>query len=180
MVLRLRKSLYHLKQSSHVWHGTFKDCLIWIGFVASRVDRGLFVVEDQGTVVAAVGKYLDDLIIIANEGLIGQIMDQMKEKFQMHDLGVVFFYLGMNIERNREHHTIDSHQHSYIRRILAQFRRNESRPVATPMVIKLNKRKPDKEACDPTIYQSMVRSLMYAMTANRPDIAHASCTGECA
>jgi hypothetical protein len=40
----------------------------------------------------------------------------------MHDLGSVSCYLGMNIERNREHHTIHIHQHSYIRTILAKFR----------------------------------------------------------
>jgi len=50
---------------------------------------------------------------------------------------------------------------------------DESRPVATPMAMKLHKRKPDEEACDPTIYQSMIGSLMYAMTATRPDIAYA-------
>jgi len=175
MVLRLRKSLYGLKQSSHVWYGTFKDLVISIGFEASRVDGGLFVLhnKDQDIVVAAVVLYVDDLLIIANEGLIGQIKDQMKKRFRMHDLGSVSFYLGMNIERNREHHTIDIHQHSNIRTTLAQFRMDESRPVATPMAMKLHKRKPDEEPCDPTIYQSMIGSLMYAMTATRPDNAYA-------
>jgi hypothetical protein len=176
MVLRLRKSLYGLKQSSQVWYGTFKDFVIWIGFVASRVDRGLFLLcgkEDYGIVVAAVVLYVDDLLINANKGLIGQIKEQMKMMFQLHDLRSVSFYLGMNIECNWEHHTIDIHQHSYIRPILAKFRMDESIPVATPMVIKLHKRKPDEEACDRTIYQSMIGSLTYAMTPTQPDIAYA-------
>jgi hypothetical protein len=97
----------------------------------------------------------------------------MKNRFRMHDLGSVSFYLGMNIERNREHHTIHIHQQSYIRKTLAKFRMDESRPVATPMAMKLHKRKPDEEACDPTIYHSMIRSLMYTITATRPDIAYA-------
>jgi len=150
----LRKSLYGLKQSSHVWYGTFKDFVISIGFEASRVDGGVFVLHnmDQDIVVAAVVLYVDDHLIIANEGLIGQIKDQMKKRFRMHDLGSVSFYLGMNIECNREHHTIDIHQHSYIRTILAKFRMDESMPVAMPMAMKLHKRKPDEEACNPTIY----------------------------
>jgi len=135
MVLLLRMFLYGLKQTSHVWYGTFKGFAISFGFEPSRLDGGLFVLQgmDQGTVVAAVVLYVDDLLITASEGLIGQIKDQMKKRFQIHDLGSVSFYLGMNIERIWEHHTIDVHQHSYIRTILAKFRMHESRPVATPM-----------------------------------------------
>jgi hypothetical protein len=79
----------------------------------------------------------------------------------------------MNIERDREHHMIDIHQHSYIRTLLEKSRMDESRPVATSLAMMLHKRKPNKEACDPTIYQSMIGSLLYAMTATRPDLAYA-------
>jgi hypothetical protein len=176
MVLHLRKSRYGLKQSSHDWHGTLKDFMILIGFVASHVDGGLFVLhdkEDHGTVIAAVVLYVHDLLIIANEGLIGQIKDQMKRRFPMHDLGSVSFYLGMNIECNREHHTINIHQDRCIRTILAKFRMDESRSVATPLAMKLHKRQPDEDTSDPTIYQSMIGCLMYVMTATRPEIAYA-------
>jgi len=174
MVLSLRKSLHGLKQSSHVSYSTLKDFVISIGFVASRVDAGLLILHDKDyDIVAAVVLYVDDLLIIANKGLIGQMKDQMKKRFRMHNLGSVSFYLGMNIERNRMHHTIDIHQHSYIQTILAKFRMDESRPVATPMPMKLHRMKPDEEACNLTIYQSMIGSLMYAMTATRPDIAYA-------
>jgi hypothetical protein len=110
MVLCLIKSLYGLTQSSHICYGTFKEFMISIGFVASRVDGGLFVLEDHGIVIAAVILYVNDLLIIANEGFIGQIKNQMKKRFRMHDLGSVFFNLGMNVERNREHHTMSPHQ----------------------------------------------------------------------
>jgi hypothetical protein len=128
--------------------------------------------DDHGIVVAGVVLYLDDLYIIANKNLMGQIKDQMKKRFRMHDRRSVSFYLGMNMERNWEHQMIDIHQHSYSRTILAKFRMNESRPLTTPMAMKLQKRKPDEAACDPTVYQSMMGSLMYAMTATRPDIAY--------
>jgi len=96
MVLRLRKSLYSLRQSSHIWYGTFKYFVISFGLVLSRVDGGLFVLHDKnhGIVVATVVLYVNDLLIIANEGLIGQIKDQMKKRFRMHHLGSVSFYLG--------------------------------------------------------------------------------------
>jgi len=173
MVLRLRKSLYGPKQSSHVWYGTLSDIVIPIGFVASCVDSGLFVLEDQGIVVAAVVLHVDDLLIIATKCLTGQIKDRMKKRFQMHDLGSVSLYLGMNIQHNREHHTIDIHQHSDIQMSLAKFWMDESRPLAKPMEKELHKRKPDKDACDPTIYQSMIGCLVYTMTTTQPDIGYA-------
>ena len=150
--------------------------MILIGFVASHVDGGQFVLndkEDHGIDVAPVVLYVDDLLIIVNEGLIGKIKDLMKKRFRMHDLGSVSFHLGMNIERNREHHTIVILQHSYIRKSLAKFIMDESRPVTMPMAMKLHKRNTDKEACDPTIYHSMIGSLMYAIAATRPDTAYA-------
>ena len=173
MVLRLKKYLHGMKQSSHIWYGTFKHFGISMGFVTSRVDGGLFLLHTKDQeIVAPVVLYVDDLLIIANEELIGQIKDHMKKRFRMHDLGSVSFYLSMNIEPNREHYTIDIHQHSHIRTILAKFRMDKSRPVVTPMAIKLYKRKPDEEACDLTICQSMIGSLMYAMTATRADIEY--------
>jgi len=114
MVLYLRQSLHRLRQSSHVWYCTFKDFVISIGFVASRLDARLFVLDNHGILMAALVLYVDDLLIIATAGLSGQIKDQIKKRFWMHDLGSVSFYLGMNIKRNWEHYTIDIHQHSYI------------------------------------------------------------------
>jgi hypothetical protein len=131
------------------------------------------MLEVQGAVVAAVILNVDDHLIMANERFLEQINDQMKKRFRMHDLGSVSIDLGMNIERTREHYTIDINQHSYIRAILAKFRINKSRPVAASVAMKLHKRKPDEEACYPTIYQSMIGSQMYVMTATRPDIAYA-------
>jgi hypothetical protein len=161
--------------ASHGWYGTFKDFVMLNLFVALRVDGGQFVHYNKvrDIVVAAVVLYVDDLLIIANKGGIGHIEDQMKKKFRMYDCGSVPFYLGMNIECNRVHHMIDIHQHSYIWTILAMFRMDKSRPVATLMAMKFDKRKPDKEACDLTIYQSMIGRLMYAMTATRPHSAYA-------
>jgi hypothetical protein len=50
---------------------------------------------------------------------------------------------------------------------------DEWRQVAMPMAVKLHKRKSDEEACDQTIYKSMIGSLVYMMTATQPDIAKA-------
>jgi hypothetical protein len=157
MILCLRKSLDGLKQFSHVWYGTVKYCVISIGFMASCVNRGLFVLHNQNQdIIPTVILHINYPHIIAIEGLIGRIMHQMNKMIRMHDLESVPIYPGLPIKLNREHHMIDNHQHSYIRTIFAKFRLAESWPVTTPMAMNLHKRKPDKEACDPTIYQSRI------------------------
>jgi len=87
--------------------------------------------------------------------------------FYMHDLRSVSFCLGMNIEHNWEHHTIDIYQHSPIQTIIAKFTMDESMPVAKQMAMK----KSDEHACNQTICQSMIGSCIYAMTTTQPDIA---------
>jgi hypothetical protein len=105
----LEKLLYGLKQSSHFGYGTYKNLMILIRFVASCVDGGLFMCEDQSTVVAAVVLYVDDLLIIANAGMIGKIKEKMQKRFQIHHLGCISCYVGMNNDHNQEHHRIDIH-----------------------------------------------------------------------
>jgi hypothetical protein len=97
----------------------------------------------------------------------------MKKWFRMHDRKSVSFYLRLIIKCNRSHHTIDIQPPSYIRMILVKFRMDESRPVATPMAMKVHKSKPDEEACDPTIYQSMIGGPPYVLTTTRPNITSA-------
>jgi hypothetical protein len=138
------------------------------------VDGGLFVlhIKDQD-IVAMVVLYVDDLLITANEGLIGLIMLQMMKRFRMQDLKSVTLYLGMTNECNREHHAIYIHQPSYIGMILPKLQIDESRPVATTIAMTFHRREPDEEACDPTMSQSMIGSLMYPMIDTQPDMAYA-------
>lgn len=73
-VLHLRKDLYALQQSSHVWYDTFEDFVISIGFMASRVNGGLFVLcdmEDHRIVAAGAILYVDDLLLIVKKRMIG-------------------------------------------------------------------------------------------------------------
>jgi hypothetical protein len=97
----------------------------------------------------------------------------MTNWFQLHDLGSVSFYHCMIIECNWEDHTIDLHQQSYIGTMLVLFQIEESRTVATPLAMMVDRRKPVKKACDLTIYQLMMATLMNTVTATRPNITSA-------
>jgi hypothetical protein len=106
---------------------------------------GLLVLEDQGTVVAAVVLYVDNLLICTTKVLIGRSRIKWRKGSPMHDLRSVSFHLRMNIKRNQDHHTINIHQHSYIPMFLGKFRMDESRAVATPLAMRIHRVCPTKK-----------------------------------
>jgi hypothetical protein len=129
--------------------------------------------KNPGLVIAAVVLFVDDLHLILDKGCIGQIEDQLKKSFGMQDLGRVSIYLLMHIKCNPDNSMINIHQHRCIRTMLAKVRMHRSRPVGTPIAMTLPKRKPEKETCNLTVYQLMIASNIYPMTASRPDIEYA-------
>jgi hypothetical protein len=47
--------------------------------------------------------YVDDLILVCNDQKkLLQINEEPSQKFQMKDLGELHFFLGMEVERNRD------------------------------------------------------------------------------
>jgi len=42
--------------------------------------------------------HVDDILLIGTHTLIAQLKEEMKERFEMHDLGEASLYLGMSIE----------------------------------------------------------------------------------
>jgi hypothetical protein len=56
--------------------------------------------------------------------------------------------------------------------IIAKVGMVESSPVAMPMAIMFHNRKPDEEACDLIIYQSIMGSRIHTMPATQLDIAY--------
>jgi len=47
--------------------------------------------------------YVDDLILVGNDqNKLLQIKEELSQKFEMKDLGELHFFLGMEVERNRD------------------------------------------------------------------------------
>lgn len=60
---------------------------------------------------------MDDLIICGpSSRLIAQFKDQMKKVFSMSDLGLLSYYLGMEVKQGKDHITI--YQKAYAMKIL--------------------------------------------------------------
>jgi hypothetical protein len=92
--------------------------------------------------------------------------------FLMKDLGPIRQFLGLEISRNGD--TITLGQQAYIDTILQRFEMTTAYGVQTPLDpnVRLDGQQGGVEV-DPTQYQAIVGSLMYAALGTRPDIIYA-------
>ena len=119
-----------------------------------------------------VGVYVDDLVITGTDKeKIAEFKDQMKELFRMSDLGLLSYYLG--IEVRQETDKIVLCQGSYVEKILDAAGMGGCNLCHTPAETrsKIGKRN-GGEAIDATLYRSIIGSLRYLVNS-RPDIAYA-------
>jgi hypothetical protein len=118
-----------------------------------------------------VGVYVDDLIIYGpNSNMIATFKQQMKKSFNMSDLGLLSYYLGLEVKLKPGEITIIS-QSGYAEKIVEISRMNGSNPVDTPVEqhIKLFSGKPELVS-NATRFRSIVGSLRYLVNS-RPDLA---------
>ncbi|KAL4031555.1 hypothetical protein IC575_009840 [Cucumis melo] len=97
--------------------------------------------------------------------------NSMKNEFEMSDMGLIHYFLGIEVNQNEGEIVIS--QQKYAHDLLKKFRMENASPCNTPMDANLKLCKDDiGEAVDPSLYRNLVGSLMY-LTATRPDILFA-------
>lgn len=96
----------------------------------------------------------------------------------MKDMGEASYMLGVKIIRNCSRKLLGLSQHTYIKRVLEQFRMHHSKPIDTLMeknhILSLNqcpKMDKEKEQMSNVPYASVVGSLIYIMMCTCPDIS---------
>eukprot|EP00253_Pinus_taeda_P023282 PITA_23282 len=95
----------------------------------------------------------------------------MKEEFEMTDMGLLRFFLGIEVKQNGNGIFIS--QAKYVNKVLERFNMQESKVGITPTMMGLKLIKGDNSKdFDPSLYKSIVGSLMY-LTATRTDIMYA-------
>ena len=168
-VYRLRKALYGLRQAPRAWNAKLDTTLKKIGFMQSTHEAAVYR-RGSGRTVLLVGVYVDDLIIIgADQGEVENFKAAMKEHFDMSDLGLLCFYLGVEVRQDAE--GIVLRQARYAERILELGGMAGCNPAATPMEEKPRLSRESKaEEVDPTHYRRLVGSLRY-LVHTRPDLA---------
>ncbi|MBW0551909.1 hypothetical protein O181_091624 [Austropuccinia psidii MF-1] len=128
--LKLKKSLYGLRQSPRNWYLRIKRFFEESGFRSSAANPCLFICngEDPCFVFLHV-----DYLVIGGRNL-KTFWLEISLAFDMKDLGELRYLLGMKVERDREKCRLFLSQGIYINNLLATFGMQECKSVSTPQV----------------------------------------------
>lgn len=117
--------------------------------------------------------YVDDIIIAGPD--LNNIEDckrYLQKEFEIKDVGNLRYFLGLEIDYNREKGILKLHQGRYLEKILKKFKLDNCHPCLTPIEAKLNIRV-ENEAEDHKPIREMIGALMYLMLGSRLDISYA-------
>lgn len=177
--VKLKRSLYGLKQSGRMWYQRLSNFLLSKGFVTNDIAPCLFIKRvDKEFVLISV--YVDDLNIIGTVNACESASKALSNEFEMKDLGVTTICIGIQFAKVPG--GVLMHQEAYTKQILARFNMHDCKPLNTPMVVRklsitedpFRPTEEDEEILDMSYpYLSAIGALMYLANQTRPDIAFA-------
>ena len=187
-VLKLKMSLYGLKQAGRTWYECINEFLTThLGFIPASGDKCVFI-KQIGERLCIVALYVDDLIVMGDRKAVDRVKASISEKFDARDLGALNYALGIHFERRHDGNVL-MFQEKYIKECLKRFGMEECNGISTPMEKRsmtvgkdtLGPRRttdidgPVEDPLDTGThpYMSLIGALMYASVCTRPDISHA-------
>ena len=92
----MKKALYGLKQAPRAWYKRIDSYLMKLGFTRSNVDLNLYFKVDREKPLILV-LYVDDLFLTSADPLIHQCKSKLATEFEMKDLGMMHYFLGLEV-----------------------------------------------------------------------------------
>lgn len=171
LVLRLSKALYGLRQAPRAWNTRLDKCLKELGFARCTQEQAVYT-RGKGQAGVIVGVYVDDLIVTGeNPQEIAMFKQQMMGEFEMSDLGLLSYYLGIEVIQGENGIAIK--QAAYAKKILSQFGMQGCNPTSIPMEPRsLLHKDADGNPIDATKYRRVIGCLRYLLHT-RPDLSYA-------
>jgi hypothetical protein len=174
-VLRLKRTLYGLKQSSRYFFQYLTKHLVKQGLTASAFDPCLFISKNLIVVI-----YVDDILIYGRTAaeIDALIVNLQKDDISLNKEGTAEGYVGVDI--GTEGSTVILRQEGLTKRIISALGLDSKffTPVDTPVENKaLGKDIDGKNASGSINYASVIGMLLY-LSHSRPDISFA--THQCA
>ncbi|GKA45533.1 ribonuclease H-like domain, reverse transcriptase, RNA-dependent DNA polymerase [Tanacetum coccineum] len=169
-VYRLIKALYGLRQAPQAWNIKLDNTLKSLDFKKCALEQAIYTRTERDSILL-VGVYVEDLIITGTpKREIDKFKDQMKEIFEMSDLGLLAYYLGIEVTQSGG--DISIKQSAYARKILKEAGMLESNETIIPMDpgTRLTKTA-EGTMVNSTEYRSLIGCLRYLLHT-RPDLSY--------
>lgn len=130
-------------------------------------------VKKENDNIIIVCHYVDDLLFTGNNvKMIQKFKQDLMQAYEMSDLGLLNYFLGIEVSQVSEGIFIS--QKKYSKSILQKFKVMDSRNVVIPLAANEKFRKYDgKMKANSSLYRSLIGSLLY-LTSTRPDIMFAA------
>ncbi|KAI3782063.1 hypothetical protein L2E82_12095 [Cichorium intybus] len=170
MVYRLSKALYGLRQAPRAWNAKLDKTLKELGFLRCPQEQAVYKLQRPNSILL-VGAYVDDLIVMGtSEEQVAAFKKQMKNVFEMTDMGKPSYYLGIEVHQRKGEVAIA--QTGYAKKVLKLAGMADCNPSKYPMESKLSLTKDEGGVeVNSTDYRRLVGSLRY-LTHTRPDLAY--------
>ncbi|CAL9009295.1 unnamed protein product, partial [Prunus brigantina] len=125
--------LYGLKQAPRAWNSRIDKYFINACFMRSKSEPTLYTKTQGNSDIFIVSLYVDDLMYTENnEEIIQEFQKDMMKAFEMSDLGLMHYFLG--IEINQEKDGIFICQKKYTKNLLKKFKMYGCKTMATPLI----------------------------------------------
>lgn len=175
-VCRLNKSLYGLKQAPRAWFHHFATFIQTLGFLPSRSDSSLFILQSQSH-TAYLLLYVDDIVLTASStSFLNTIIASLRHEFCMTDLGALHHFLGIAVTRSSSGLFLSQCQ--YVLDLLSKAGMSDCHSSSTPAAPGSKLSAEGDPYPDPTLYRSITGALQY-MTLTRPEITYAASKPVC-
>ena len=169
-VYKLQKALYGLKQAPRAWYNKSDCYLIENGFERSENEPTLYFKKQGKSDFLVVCLYVDDMIYMGScESIVTDFKSCMTRKFEMTDLGLLHYFLGLEVKQGADGILIT--QKKFVMDLVRKFHMSGVEPACTPKNINEKLSANDGSGLtNARHYRSMVGGLNY-LSHTRPDIA---------
>ena len=173
-VVKLRKSLYGLRQSPKLWYGHLAATLRQLGFTRSKANDCLFSRVTKTDAVHLL-VYVDDLLIVGTADAVAQVKEELARKYTTSDLGECTQFLGIKVERRPDGLFLS--QKAYAERIVEKAGMEDAKPASTPLPMahplyepRTETTEADRKFMERAPYRELLGSLLFLATRTRPDL----------
>eukprot|EP00961_Rhodomonas_salina_P038826 521860-Rhodomonas_salina.1 len=129
----MRKSLYGLKQAGASFYSLLSTWLKEYGFKAVGSDGVTYSLR-LGKSVILLTLFVDNGLCTTNDhALYCQFVQDLSEKFELGEAGLLKWYLGVAIKQDIQSRTTELTQPQYALDVLKQFSMDGCKPASTPL-----------------------------------------------